>query len=131
MPRPYKANPNLRAMFGPCPYQGDEGLVPPGEHAWENPPNPTRGITLIQKRHGRFHFKKLKLSDQVSQAQAAAILHVSHMQVNRWVRAGEIKATDVLGVSRILVRDLIAFAKKKGRDTTYLGRLIDYHRRGG
>ena len=131
MPRPYKPNPSVRVMFGKCPYPGDEGVVPSTIHYWENPPDPTKGLTIEQRRRGKWYFKRLKPSDQVSQAQAAAILGVSHMQLNRWVRAGDIPDSDVLGVSRILVSDLTAFAKRKGRDTTLLGRLLGHHHKRG
>ncbi len=130
MPRPYKASPSLRVMFGDCRYPEDEGVVPSDIHFWDNPPNPNRGITIEQRRRGKWYYKKLKTTDQVSQAQAAAILGVSHMQVNRWVRAGDIRDRDVLGVSRIPISELLTFAKRKGRATTTLGRLLDYHRQG-
>jgi hypothetical protein len=63
-------------------------------------------------------------SDQLSQAEAAAFLRVSRMQVNRWVRAGKLQEKKTLGTSRITVRELLRFAKATGRELGPKGLLI-------
>jgi excisionase family DNA binding protein len=50
----------------------------------------------------------------LSQQEAAAFLRVSRMQVNRWVRAGQLKDVKILGTSRIRVSSLLVFAKRHG-----------------
>ena len=114
-PRPYKTDPNYEVFFGRFPLGGDEGIVPDGERLYhENPPYASRGITIVKRRGKKRYFKRLRGTDQLSQTEAAAVLHVSRMQVNRWVRDGELRDRKVLGTSRIKVADLVIFAKKRG-----------------
>ena len=57
---------------------------------------------------------RLKPEDTLSQMEAAAFLGTSRMQVNRWVRAGHIRDRKILGTSRIEVRELLFFSRKRG-----------------
>jgi excisionase family DNA binding protein len=114
-PRPYKPDPNCQVYYGRWPSEPSEGVIPEGSRYFlENPPDPRRGLTLVKRRGKTRHYKKLKSTDQLSQAEAAAFLHVSRMQLNRWVREGVIPDRKPLGTSRIRVADLVAFARKKG-----------------
>jgi excisionase family DNA binding protein len=114
-PRPYKPDPSYEVFFGRWPFKEAEGIVPDGERLYhENPPDARRGITLVRRRGKNRYYKKLRGTDQLSQAEAAAVLRVSRMQVNRWVRDGVIRDRKVLGTSRIKVAELITFARKKG-----------------
>ena len=114
-PRPFKADPNCEVFYGRWPFKAREGIIPDGTLIFlENPPDPDRGLTLVKRRGNKRYYKKLTGSDQLSQAEAAAVLHVSRMQLNRWVRQGRIRDRKVLGTSRIRVADLVAFARKKG-----------------
>lgn len=118
-PRPFKPNPNCEVVFGRWPFKADEGVIPESHDDYpayflENPPDPRRGMTLIKRRGKKRYFKKLRPSDQLSQAEAAAFLHVSRMHLNRWVRDGLIPDRVVLGTSRIKVADLVTFARRRG-----------------
>jgi excisionase family DNA binding protein len=66
----------------------------------------------VKRRGRKRYYRKLRSSDQLSQSEAAALLHVSRMQVNRWVNDGKIRDRIVLGTSRIRVADLVAFARR-------------------
>ncbi|MGQ0641345.1 MAG: helix-turn-helix domain-containing protein [Gemmatimonadaceae bacterium] len=59
-------------------------------------------------------WKRVRVTDLLSQQEAAAFLGCSRMQINRWVRSGELPARDILGTSRIQVRALMQFAKRRG-----------------
>ena len=113
-PRPYRPDPNCQVYYGHWPFGPSEGVIPEGARYFlENPPDPRHGLTLVKRRGKVRYYKKLKSSDQLSQAEAAVLLHVSRMQLNRWVREGMIPDRKVLGTSRIRVADLVAFARKK------------------
>ena len=87
--------------------------MPEGEIVYhENPPDVSRGLTLVKRRGRRWYYNQLRGSDQLSQTEAAAVLGVSRMQVNRWVREGRIPDRKVLGTSRLRVADLLKFARK-------------------
>jgi excisionase family DNA binding protein len=111
-PRPSSRDPSREVVFGRWPLKAQEGIVPDLYYR-ENPPDPARGATLLVKRGKRWYYKKLRKSDQLSQAEAAAFLGVSRMQVNRWVRSGELRDRKVLGTSRIQVGELIRFGSRK------------------
>ena len=113
-PRPFKPDPNCQVFFGRWPFKPREGVIPEDELFFlENPPDPRRGETLVKRRGKKErYYRKLRASDQLSQSEAAAFLHVSRMQVNRWVRDGKIPDRVVLGTSRIRVADLEAFARR-------------------
>ena len=114
-PRPYKPDPNIEVFIGRFPFKAPEGVIPEGERLYhENPPDTRRGITIVKRRGTTRYYKKLAGSDQLSQAEAAAVLHVSRMQLNRWVRNGLIRDRKLLGTSRIKVSDLVRFARKRG-----------------
>ena len=112
-PRPFKPDPNCKVFFGRWPFKSREGVIPDDALFFlENPPDANRGVTLVKRRGKKRYYKKLRSTDQLSQAEAAALLHVSRMQVNRWVRAGKIPDRTVLGTSRIRVADRLAFARR-------------------
>lgn len=78
-----------------------------------NPPDPREGITLHRRFRGRWYWLRLDERDEISQAQAGSLLCVSRMQVNRWVRGGQLKDRKVLGTSRITVSEVLRFALQK------------------
>lgn len=114
-PRPYRPDPNCEVFFGRWPFKPREGVIPDDASFFlENPPDANRGLTLVKRRGKKRYYRKLRGTDQLSQSEAAALLHVSRMQVNRWVREGELPDRIVLGTSRIRVADLVAFARRNG-----------------
>jgi excisionase family DNA binding protein len=125
MPRPYKQNPRLHIAFGQPPAHGRDGVSPVREPIhYPNPPDPREGITLHKQVRGRWYWHRLDEGDQLSQAEAAAFLRVSRMQVNRWVRAGKLREKKILGTSRIAVRELLRFARATGRELGPTGLFI-------
>lgn len=112
MPRPYSPNPKLKVVFGHPPGRGSDGEFPRESRIYlPNPPDPKNGMTLQKLVRGRWYWHRLEETDQLSQAEAAAFLRKSRMQVNRWVRAGKLRDKKILGTSRITVRELMRFAK--------------------
>jgi hypothetical protein len=113
--RPYKPDPAIAVVFGRPPSTELSGILGDEDARFlPNPPDPSEGMTLRKRVRGKWYWRRLRDSDEVSQAEAAAFLRVSRMQVNRWVRAPKLRDTKVLGTSRILVRELLRFAKAEG-----------------
>ncbi len=125
MPRPYRPNPRLRVVFGRPPNSGQEGVFPTTERVYlPNPPDSRDGITLHRQVRGKWYWQRLDKDDHLSQAQAATFLHVSRMQVNRWVRAGNLKDKKILGTSRIIVAEILRFAKRNAINLRPHGRWL-------
>ena len=77
------------------------------EAYWESPPGPNQGVHFVTRLPARGDHRTRELSVRVSaagsltQIEAAALLKVTVMTVNRWVRAGELKDRKVRGKSMI------------------------------
>jgi hypothetical protein len=84
-------------------------------HYWENPPGPSQGITLIRMSRGREYETTIGPRGSLTQIETAAVLGVSVMTVNRYVRAGVLKGHTEDGVSVIRLSEIKRFLKARDR----------------
>jgi len=71
-------------------------------------------IITIRDRIGFRYERRVTERDCVSQAQAAAILGVPVMRINRWINSDELKETTKSGFSVVRLCDLYTIAWKYG-----------------
>jgi len=81
----------------------------------ENPPGPDRGVILRRRYRGRVYERRVGPRGYVTQIEAAAILDVSLMTVNRYVRSGQLPDVKRDGISMIRLAYLLRFEHEKGR----------------
>jgi excisionase family DNA binding protein len=74
---------------------------------------PEEAVFIIRDRIGFKYERKVGLTDFVSQREAAELLSLAVMTVNRWVRDGELPSHSRNGFSVIKFEDLVRFATKK------------------
>lgn len=82
---------------------------------WENPPGPHQGVTLIRAHRGRKFETYIGPRSSVTQIEAAALLGVSLMTVNRYVRSGKLKDHQKGGISMIRLREIKRFRNEQRR----------------
>ncbi len=82
---------------------------------WENPPGPDQGLMLIRELRGRRYETFIGPRDSLTQIEAAAVLKVSVMTVNRYVRAGILKDHREGGVSVIRLSEIKRFLRERER----------------
>ena len=87
---------------------------------WENPPGPNQGLTLVRTMHGRDWEAFVPPDGSLTQIEAAAVLGVTLMSVNRYVRSGMLKdRKEENGISMIPLDQIKRFLRqrqpKKGR----------------
>lgn len=84
-------------------------VAPDGKH-YKNPPGDLTAVLKMVSRTGMQYTREVKRGGYVTQREAAKLLKVSVMTVNRWVRNGLLRSTMRKGVSVIAVREVIALA---------------------
>ena len=93
-------------------------------------PEPLEAVILMRDRIGFRYERVVGLEDFLSQREAAQLLSVPVMTVNRWVRARKLPSRKRNGFSVVKLRDVLSTAKKQGCDFTMKGRLhvqgVDY-----
>ncbi len=83
---------------------------------WENPPGPDQGIYLVREHRGREVDTYIGPDDSLTQIEAAAVLGMSLMTVNRYVRSGRLKGHRKGGISMIRLREVKRFLKQRERE---------------
>jgi excisionase family DNA binding protein len=73
---------------------------------WENPPGPRTGLYLHRTINGREYQARVRWNESLTQIEAAAVLEVTLMTVNRWVRGGKLKDHNVRGKSMIRLAEI-------------------------
>lgn len=86
----------------------------PGGKQYANPPGERFAVVRLKSRTGIQYTREVKSSGYVTQREAAKLLCVSVMTINRWVRQRTVKSTKRQGVSMIAVRDLAEIADENG-----------------
>ena len=86
---------------------------------WDNPPGPNQGVTLIRTMHGRDWEAYVPPDGSLTQIEAAAVLGVTLMSINRYVRSGMLKDRKENAISMIPLDQIKRFLRehrpKKGR----------------
>ena len=82
---------------------------------WENPPGPDQGLILVREIRGREYETYIVPDDSLTQSEAAAVLGVSLMTVNRYVRSGKLRDDKGEGISMIPLREIKRFMPAKRR----------------
>lgn len=95
-------------------------VAPDGRH-YVNPPGDRTAVVVsrtavlkMTSRTGMQYTREVRRSGYVTQREAAKLLKVSVMTVNRWVRNGTLRSITRKGVSVIAVRDVVALADNRG-----------------
>jgi hypothetical protein len=84
-------------------------------HYWDNPRGPNQGLTLIRESRGRVYETRVGPRGSLTQIETAAVLGVSVITVNRYVRAGVLKGRKEGGVSVIRLSEIKRFLRERGR----------------
>lgn len=79
---------------------------------WENPPGPTQGLLLRQHHRGRVEELYVGPRDSLTQIETAAVLRVSLMTVNRYVRSGVLRDHQQHGISMIRLSEIKRFLEE-------------------
>jgi hypothetical protein len=74
---------------------------------------PEEAVFIVRDRIGFKYERKVGLPDFVSQREAAELLRLAVMTVNRWVRDGDLPSQTRNGFSVIKLEDLVHFAGEK------------------
>ncbi len=82
---------------------------------WENPPGPDQGLILVREIRGREYETYIVPDDSLTQIEVAAVLGVSLMTVNRYVRSGKLRDDKREGISMIPLREIKRFMRAKRR----------------
>jgi len=89
------------------------------EAYWENPPGPHSGLNLYRTINGREYQANVRWNESLTQIEAAAVLRVTLMTINRWVRGGKLRDHQVQGKSMIRLSEIKRILEerrpKKGR----------------
>jgi len=80
-------------------------------------------VIVVRDRIGFEYERQVGLDDLVSVREAAALLGLSMMTVNRWVRKGDLKSSKRGGFSVIRLRDVLRKAKERGQKLALGSRL--------
>ncbi len=80
---------------------------------WDNPPRPDQGVTIELVYAGQRYYRRAEPEDFVSQREAAAMLHVTVMAVNKWIRSEQLPSTRRRGISVVRLKDLKRFAQER------------------
>lgn len=81
---------------------------------WENPPGPTQGLLLRRQHRGRVEELYVGPRGSLTQIETAAVLRVSLMTVNRYVRSGVLRDHQHQGISMIRLREIKRFLEEAG-----------------
>lgn len=81
---------------------------------WDNPPGPHQGLTLCRLHRGREEELYIGPRDSLTQIETAAVLRVSLMTVNRYVRFGVLRDHQQEGISMIRLSEIKNFLKATG-----------------
>jgi excisionase family DNA binding protein len=82
---------------------------------WENPPGPNQALILVRSFRGQEYQRKVGPRGLLTQIEAAAVLGVSLMTVNRHVRSGKLRDTAKRGVSMIPLSEVKRFLRSGSR----------------
>jgi hypothetical protein len=82
---------------------------------WENPPGPDQGLLLRRRHGGREYETFIEAHESLTQIETAAVLRVSLMTVNRYVRSGVLRDHREGGISMIRLGEVKRFLKEKRR----------------
>jgi excisionase family DNA binding protein len=86
-----------------------------------------RGAVIeMRDRIGFKYERAIGLDDYVSQREAADLLRVPVMTVNRWIRNGSLKSTSKNGYSVLKLRDLLRIAKAQAKKVRVGGRIVSH-----
>jgi hypothetical protein len=92
---------------------------------YRNPPEPkTEAVISLRDRSGFTYERRVPKSGYVSQREAAALLALPVMTINRWVRSLRIKGKTRNGVSVIRLSDLYLIARERGLAQTATGAFL-------
>lgn len=83
-------------------------------HYWDNPPGPNQGLTLVRRTRGREYETRIGPRGSLTQIETAAVLRVSVMTVNRYVRSGMLRGHKEHGVSVICLSEIKRLLWGKG-----------------
>jgi hypothetical protein len=81
---------------------------------WENPPGPNQGLFLCRQHRGREEELYVGPRDSLTQIETAAVLRVSLMTVNRYVRSGLLRGRQQHGISMIRLSEIKRFLEGAG-----------------
>ncbi|MGH7593047.1 MAG: hypothetical protein ACRELE_04240 [Gemmatimonadales bacterium] len=81
---------------------------------WENPPGADQGLLLRRLHRGREEEIYVGPRDSLTQIETAAVLRVSLMTVNRYVRSGVLRDHEQHGISMIRLSEIKRFLRAVG-----------------
>jgi len=73
---------------------------------WENPPAPRSGLHLSRTINGREYEARVRWNESLTQIEASAVLGMTLMTINRWVRSGKLEDHKVRGKSMIRLTEI-------------------------
>jgi excisionase family DNA binding protein len=89
------------------------------------PENAVRGAVIVMRDRIGFKYERaIGLDDYVSQKEAAQLLRVPVMTVNRWVRRRSLKSKKKGGFSVVRLRDLLKIAKEQKKEVAIGGTIL-------
>lgn len=88
------------------------------------PKEPTEAVMVMRDRIGFRYERIVGLGDYLSQREAATLLGVPVMRVNRWVRRNKLASRKRNGYSVVLLRDVLDIARTEGCEIRTKGRLV-------
>lgn len=88
------------------------------------PQEPTEAVIVMRDRIGFRYERIVGLRDYLSQREAAKLLGVPVMRVNRWVKSKKLASRKRNGYSVVLLRDVLDIARAEGCEIRTKGRLV-------
>lgn len=101
----------------------------PDQNAPDEDPELREAVVVKRDRIGFRYERVVQLDDWVSQQEAAQLLGLPVMTVNRWVRAKKIPSTKRNGFSVVRLGDVLRVGKERQRPLELRGKLMIYGER--
>ncbi len=112
----------LRAFWIDPDFVGLSGW-PEKQEPEQQPRDPSEAIVVLRDRVGFEYQRVVGLDQFVSQREAAQLMGLPVMTINRWVHAKKLPSRKRRGFKIILLRDLLRLIKEQGRKLPMRGML--------
>ena len=84
--------------------------------------HPLAARVFLRTRTGFRYEREVRLKDFVTQEEAAHLLSVSVVAVNKWIRAGKLRNKKLRGTVVMRLRDVLAIARRRGESVPFTSR---------